>query len=227
MFTPIIIALIPSWISSSLSSLGTFIVGAVGKVLWDRILSKMALKASRIERLQKLKAIIDEVKQLNDVQLKFIDKLNSSVGKRVNQEITSDNKDTIVTDNYDTLTAKEMDLFVTIRGISANSMKRNREELMKWVEENIEFKTNSISIIRNGSGIELSAALVNLELNLNIWQDKYIIWMENPKHPYVLVGDETDFVNALNRVLNVVDKVTDDLKQDKKFLSRSPSSNPS
>ncbi len=216
MITPILALTTPSWLSTALSSFGTFIVGALGKVFWDRIQTKLALQSSRIERLEKLKALVGEIKQLNDVQSRFINKLNKMISQRLNIEITDDNRDSLIIDNYSSLTPKELDLFITIRGMTSSSIKRNQDELLAWLDQNLEFKNNSVNQIKNSIGFEFSMKLMKLELHLNIWQDKYSVWMSNEKHASVTIDGETEFSTLLDECSNLATQATGQVSSEKR-----------
>jgi hypothetical protein len=63
--------------------------------------------------------------------------------------------------------------------------------LEKWIQADREFKINSVKELRTiDFGSEFAKQLNRLELHLNLWRDKYNVWMKNEKHCVVYLDDE-------------------------------------
>jgi hypothetical protein len=89
------------------------------------------------------------------------------------------------------MTDVERDTHSVIRGTTTNSINIVNQELEKWIQADREFKINSVKELRTiDFGSEFAKQLNQLELHLNLWRDKYNVWMNNEKHCVVYLDDE-------------------------------------
>ena len=211
---------LPSWLTSSLSSFGSFVVGAICKMIWDAILAKRANKIGRIDRVERFKGSLKELSQLDLVQKKFISKLVKliEIRRNITTPTLEDKYESLIADNYPTFTDSELDLFITIRGMTVNSMKRLTDDLSTWIDQNTEFKNNTIKNIQTGPGFDFSQNIVKLELHLNVWKDKYAAWMSNDKHAFIRIDDEESVLKLLTEIKDDADAVIEALESDKRLL---------
>lgn len=189
-------------------------------MLWDAVLAKRAAKASRIDRVEKFRGAVKELAQLDSIQKRFINKLVKLLEVRLNASTPTPEEryEYFIVENYGTFTEAELDLFVTIKGITANSMKRQTDDLLTWIDQNTEFKNNTISTIQTKSGFEFSRNIVKLELHLNVWQDKYSVWMTNDKHAFIRIDEEESILKLLAVLEENAASVVEDLQNDKHLL---------
>jgi hypothetical protein len=91
------------------------------------------------------------------------------------------------------MTDVERDTHSVIRGTTTNSINIVNQELEKWIQADREFKINSVKELRTiDFGSEFAKQLNQLELHLNLWRDKYNVWMNNEKHCVVYLDDEIE-----------------------------------
>ena len=123
--------------------------------------------------------------------------------------------DAFFSSNYDTMNEDEKDMFIMIRGITSNSMKRTSDDILKWIDENSEFKTNSIKPLKNSIGPQLAQQITKLELFTNLWQDKYSVWMANEKHAFVNIMDNNPDGSMIPTELNsLIDQSIEIIRRD-------------
>lgn len=184
---------IPAWIMDSVTTGFTALVGFFVKYGIDLFNSRKQLNNERIRKLEDLKGMLEESKNLFIMQNKLVKRLVNEVRTRMNLDETSisGGYEHFLTENYDAMTDVEKDTHSVIRGTTMNSVNIVNEELQKWITNDKEFKINSVKKLRESDfGETFSHSLSQLELHLNLWRDKYTVWMKNEKHCVVYLDDE-------------------------------------
>ena len=182
---------IPGWVITGLASGFTAVMGLAAKFCWDWLMEKRELRHVRVDKLEKFASMVDESKNLSTMQIKLCETLARSIRERLNIDNFDGNYDGFFSKHYDTFTDTELDTHSMIRAISLNSLNRINAVILTWIAENPEFKNNSILALKKSCGPELAKSLTNLELHLNLWNDKFSVWIaDNEKHALVTVGDE-------------------------------------
>lgn len=184
---------IPTWIMDAVTTGFTALVGFFVKYGVDLFNSRKQLNNERIRKLEDLKGMLEESKNLFIMQNKLVKRLVNEVRTRMNMNETSlaGGYEQFLTENYDSMTEAEKDTHSVIRGTTMNSVNIVNEELQKWITNDKEFKINSVRELRKTHfGEKFSRNLSNLELHLNLWRDKYTVWMHNEKHCVVYLDDE-------------------------------------
>ena len=182
-----------SWIMDSIKTGAPALVGFLVKYLWDYYNSRKQLKQERIRKLEDLKSMLEESKNLFVMQNKLLRRLCDEVCERTKCDATynSNGYEHFLTQNYDNMTDVEKDTHSVIRGTTMNSINIVNQELEKWIQADREFKINSVKDLRVISfGGQFAKQLNQLELHLNLWRDKYNVWMKNEKHCVVYLDDE-------------------------------------
>lgn len=182
---------IPGWVITGLASGFTAITGLAAKFCWDWIMAKRELKYKRIDRLEKFSSMITESKQLASMQAKLAETLSQSIKNRLKLDNYAGGYDSLFANYYSTFTEAELETHSMIRSISLNSLNRINAVMLDWIDENPEFKNNSVFSLKKNCGKVLAKKISNLELHLNLWQDKFAVWIPiNEKHALVTIGDE-------------------------------------
>jgi hypothetical protein len=184
---------IPTWIMDAVTTGFTALVGFFVKYGVDLFNSRKQLNNERIRKLEDLKGMLEESKNLFIMQNKLVKRLVNEVRTRMNLDETSvyGGYEHFLTENYDVMTDVEKDTHSVIRGTTMNSVNIVNEELQKWITSDKEFKINSVKKLRESEfGEKFSDSLSQLELHLNLWRDKYTVWMNNEKHCVVYLDDE-------------------------------------
>ena len=182
-----------SWIMDYIKTGSPALVGFLVKYLWDYYNSRKQLKQERIRKLEELKAMLEESKNLFVMQNKLLRRLCNEVCDRIKCDATynANGYEHFLSQNYDNMTDVEKDTHSVIRGTTMNSINIVNQELEKWIQEDREFKINSVKELRTiDFGSEFAKQLNQLELHLNLWRDKYNVWMKNEKHCVVYLDDE-------------------------------------
>ena len=182
-----------SWIMDSIKTGAPALVGFLVKYLWDYYNSRKQLKQERIRKLEDLKSMLEESKNLFVMQNKLLRRLSNEVCERIKCDATynTNGYEHFLTQNYDNMTDVERDTHSVIRGTTMNSINIVNQELEKWIQADREFKINSVKNLRVISfGGQFAKQLNQLELHLNLWRDKYNVWMKNEKHCVVYLDDE-------------------------------------
>lgn len=184
---------IPNWITEAISTGFAAFIGFVVKYGIDILKSKKQLNKDRIRKLEDLKGMLEESRNLFAMQNKLVKRLTNDVRTRLNQDESSVSRgyEHFLTENYDAMNEVEKDTHSIVRGTTMNSVNIVNEELQKWIANDKEFKINSVKKLRESVfGITFSRNLSQLELHLNLWRDKYTVWMKNEKHCVVYLNDE-------------------------------------
>lgn len=184
---------IPTWIMDAVTTGFTALVGFFVKYGVDLFNSRKQLNNERIRKLEDLKGMLEESKNLFIMQNKLVKRLVNEVRTRLDLDETSvsGGYELFLTENYDAMTDVEKDTHSVIRGTTMNSVNIVNEELQKWITNDKEFKINSVKKLRESEfGEKFSRSLSQLELHLNLWRDKYTVWMKNEKHCVVYLDDE-------------------------------------
>lgn len=184
---------IPTWIMDAVTTGFTALVGFFVKYGVDLFNSRKQLNNERIRKLEDLKGMLEESKNLFIMQNKLVKRLVGEAKTRLNLDETSlhGGYEHFLTENYDSMTDIEKDTHSVIRGTTMNSVNIVNEELQKWITNDKEFKINSVKKLRESEfGEKFSDSLSQLELHLNLWRDKYTVWMKNEKHCVVYLDDE-------------------------------------
>jgi hypothetical protein len=182
-----------SWIMDSIKTGAPALVGFLVKYLWDYYNSRKQLKQERIRKLEDLKSMLEESKNLFVMQNKLLRRLSNEVCERIKCDATynTNGYENFLSQNYDNMTDVERDTHSVIRGTTTNSINIVNQELEKWIQADREFKINSVKELRTiDFGSEFAKQLNQLELHLNLWRDKYNVWMNNEKHCVVYLDDE-------------------------------------
>lgn len=182
-----------SWIMDSIKTGAPALVGFLVKYLWDYYNSRKQLKQERIRKLEDLKSMLEESKNLFVMQNKLLRRLSNEVCERIKCDATYNTRgyEHFLSQNYDNMTDVERDTHSVIRGTTTNSINIVNQELEKWIQADREFKINSVKELRTiDFGSEFAKQLNQLELHLNLWRDKYNVWMTNEKHCVVYLDDE-------------------------------------
>ena len=196
-----------SWISEAIGTGLASIFGFFAKYGWDYFQAKKQVQKDRIKRLETLKGMLVESGNLFVMQNKLLNRLVSTMTER----LKLDSPDSIgfqsfICDHYEQMDEHERDMHSVIRGTTMNSMKIVNTEMLKWLKEDNEFKINSVKYIREKFGEGVADQLNQLELHLNLWHDKYAVWMESEKHCVVyLDDDEKHGVGFPTGIENVID----------------------
>lgn len=196
-----------SWISEMLGTGIASILGFFAKYGWDYFQSKRRIQQDRIKKLETLKGLLVESGNLFVMQNRLLKRLVSTMSDRLKiQSPDSIGYQSFICEHYEKMDEHERDMHSVIRGTTMNSMKIVNAEMLKWLKEDNEFKINSVKHIRDKFGEGVSDQLNQLELHLNLWHDKYAVWMESEKHCVVyLDDDEKHGVGFPNGIENVLD----------------------
>lgn len=187
------------------------IFGFFAKYGWDYFQAKKQVQKDRIKKLETLKGLLVESGNLFVMQNKLLRRLVSTMSDRLKiQNPDSIGYQSFICDHYEKMDEHERDMHSVIRGTTMNSMKIVNAEMLKWLKEDNEFKINSVKCIRDKFGEGVSDQLNQLELHLNLWHDKYAVWMESEKHCVVYLDDDekhgvgfpTGIENVINLCLN-------------------------
>jgi len=185
-----------SWLSEVPEWFGTAVIGAILATLG--YLSKSAIdwwkkrnlgKATLRKRLQELESLLLESKSLFKTQNELARRLIKMLQENHKGELPEKpGFERAFVDLHGKFTKEESDLHSIIRGITKNSLRRVNESMSKWLSEDLDFKTGKAPL-KNAQ--ELADYLVSLEHHLNLWHDKYKIWIpDNPEHALVYLADE-------------------------------------
>ena len=200
-----------SWISEMIGTGLASIFGFFAKYGWDYFQAKKQVQKDRIKKLETLKGLLVESGNLFVMQNKLLRRLVSTMSDRLKiQNPDSIGYQSFICDHYEKMDEHERDMHSVIRGTTMNSMKIVNAEMLKWLKEDNEFKINSVKCIRDKFGEGVSDQLNQLELHLNLWHDKYAVWMESEKHCVVYLDDDekhgvgfpTGIENVINLCLN-------------------------
>lgn len=216
--------MIPEWLMTTLTTGLTAALGVAGKYVWDYAMEKRALRQTRIAKLEKLKGLLNESNGLFNMQNKLVCRLALDVQTRLNPSgslvETTVGYEAFFVQNYDAFTEVEKDSHAMIRATTLNSINRVNDEMLKWMEDSLDLKSNTVKCLKKTCGKELGDALSQLELHLNLWQDKFAIWMKNEKHCVVYLADEEHHgVGFPKEVGALVDAAIIDLKNSAPFKS--------
>lgn len=180
-----------SWIGEMIGTGLASIFGFFAKYGWDYFQAKKRVQKERIRKLETLKGLLVESGNLFEMQNKLLRRLVSTMSERLKLENPSSiGFQTFICENYDKMDEHERDMHSVIRGTTMNSMKIVNTEMLKWLKEDTEFKINSVKYIRDTFGDSLVKQLSKLELHLNLWHDKYSVWMDSEKHCVVYLDDD-------------------------------------
>lgn len=182
-----------SWISEAIGNGIVAIAGFFAKYFWDYYSNRRQLNQERVKKLENLKGLLEESRNLYVMQNKLLKRLCNEVCERIkcDASFNSMGYEYFLSQNYHLLTEDELDTHSIIRGTTMNSIQIVNGEMLKWVKTDTEFKINSVKQLRASEfGEEFAAKLRKLELHLNLWTDKYNVWMENEKHCVVYLDDE-------------------------------------
>jgi hypothetical protein len=182
-----------SWISEIIGSGITAVAGFFAKHFWDYYNTRKQLTTNRIRKVENLKGLLEESRNLYEMQNKLLRRLCSEICERTkcDESYKMSGYEYFLTHNFDNMTEVERDTHSIIRGTTMNSIQIVNAEMLKWMKDDNEFKINSVKQLRASDlGEEFAAKLNKLELHLNLWRDKYNIWMENEKHCVVYLDDE-------------------------------------
>lgn len=215
---------IPEWLLTTITTGLTAALGVAAKYAWDYGMEKKVLRKTRIAKLEKLKGLLNESHGLFKMQNKLVSRLALDVQTRMSSSgsltDTVNGYEAFFVQHYDTFTEVEKDNHSMIRATTLNSINRVNDEMLKWMEDSLDFKSNSVRCLRKACGKELGEALTQLELHLNLWQDKFAIWMKNEKHCVVYLADEEHHgVGFPKEIDTLVDTATTDLKNSAPFKS--------
>jgi len=184
---------ISSWITEFIGSGITALAGFFVKYFWDYYNSRKQLTTERIRKIEDLKGLLEESKNLYMMQNKLLRRLCNELCERIkcDASFNTNGYEYFLKQNYEVMTDTEKDTHSVIRGTTMNSIQIVNGEMLKWLKADKEFKINSVKQLRASDlGEEFAAKLNKLELHLNLWRDKYNIWMENEKHCVVYLDDE-------------------------------------
>lgn len=182
---------LPDWAETSISTGLTALLGFLFKYGWDYCQERKELQKERIKKLETLKGLLEESGNLFEMQNKLLRRLVSTMSERIDVMLPSSHGyEAFISEYYDHMNDNERDMHSIVRGTTMNSMKIVNQEMLKWLKEDGEFKINSVKYIRDTFGDSLSTQLNKLELHLNLWKDKYTVWMENDSHCVVYLDDE-------------------------------------
>lgn len=182
---------IPGWVITGVASGFTAMAGLAAKFCWDWLMEKRELRHTRVTKLEKFSAMLAEGKQLYAMQNKLADSLARTILTRTKAEGAAPNNEALFSSNYTTLTESELETHAMIRAITLNSLKRIVGEVLAWIDENPEFKNNSIFALKKNVGAELAKKIISLELHLNLWEDKFSVWIpDHEKHALVSIGED-------------------------------------
>jgi hypothetical protein len=215
---------IPEWIISSVTTGLTALLGVGGKYAWDYLMEKKQLRQTRIEKLEKLKGLLNESNGLFKMQNRLVTRLAEDMIDR----LSTDSKPTIngfeafFTQKFDSMTESEKETHAMIRATTLNSINRINGEMLTWLTGAHDFKSNSVRALKKTCGKELADILSQLELHLNLWQDKFAIWMANEKHCVVYLDDEEHHgVGFPKGIDSMIERAILDLKDSAPFKSTS------
>lgn len=216
---------IPEWLLTTITTGLTAALGVAAKYVWDYAMEKKELRKTRIIKLEKLKGLLNESHGLFRMQNKLVQRLALDIRTRtcVSGSLTNtvNSYEAFFVPYYDTFTESEKDIHAMIRATTLNSINRINSEMLTWMDDSLDFKSNTVRCLRNTCGKELGEALTQLELHLNLWQDKFAIWMKNEKHCVVYLADEEHHgVGFPKEVDALVDAAITDLKNSAPFKSK-------
>lgn len=132
---------------------------------------KKTKKNIAITKLELLKTLLDESKNVSEIQSIKVKELFSSIAERYGEEFPNDiGYDRAFYQTYDQMKNEEKELFHVIRGTTIHSVYRLNEELREWTDTYTAKKLSGLSTVNVES---LDRKLMQLRLNLNGWFAKY------------------------------------------------------
>lgn len=201
---------ISSWVTEMITSGITAVAGFFAKHFWDYYSNRKQLNTDRIRKIEDLKGLLEESRNLYIMQNKLLKRLVSEMSERLDvMHPSTQGYESFLTEYYDHMIEHEKDTHSIIRGTTMNSIQIVNGEMLKWLKNDKEFKINSVKQLRASDlGEEFSKKLNKLELHLNLWRDKYNVWMENEKHCVVYLDDEEKHGEGFPRgIEDMVDEV--------------------
>jgi hypothetical protein len=203
-----------SWMSEAIGTGITAIAGFFAKHIWDYYSNRKQLTYDRIRKIEDLKGLLEESRNLYVMQNKLLVRLVSEMSQRIDVMHPSiQGYESFLTEYYDHMIEHEKDTHSIIRGTTMNSIQIVNGEMLTWLKADKEFKINSVKQLRASDlGGEFASKLNKLELHLNLWRDKYNVWMENEKHCVVYLDDEEKHGEGFPRgIEDMVDEVLAEL----------------
>jgi len=192
---------------------GTVVIGAVlaclgylSKVAVDWWKKRKLNKSALHKRLLELDSLLSESESLFLTQNELARRLLKMLQENHKGELPEQpGYERAFTDLHDSFTQEEQELHSIIRGITMNSLQRVNQSMSKWLNKDFKFKTGKAPVKKPQ---ELAEYLVKLEHHLNLWHDKYKVWIpNNPRHALVYMADEENHGKGFPKG---IEKVVDD-----------------
>ena len=160
----------------------------VGTLVAEAFQSWRLSRDERRARLSRLSSLLGASKVAFDIQNDLASRLSLALlEKHPDRKTEEGGYEALFSALYDIFSTEEADLHGIIRGITVHAMRPANQAMSKWLEEDIDFRTDS----RNSA--ELAVNLNLLASHLMLWHAKFEAWIPvNPKHALVYMADETD-----------------------------------
>lgn len=183
------LAEMPEWFGEAVIGAIFAALGFLSKSAIDWWKEKRSEKSTLHKRLREMASLLVESKNLFLTQNELARRLLNSLQVNNNVDLSKcdgfEDAFSLIGDNF---TQEEKDLHSMIRGITKNSLRRVNLSMSKWLNEDLAFKTGKSPLKKPQN---LADYLVQLERHLNLWHDKYKVWIpDKPQHALVYVGDE-------------------------------------
>ena len=180
---------VPVWFGSAVIGAIFATLGYLSKSAIDWWKKRNEGKVTQHKRLQELESLLHESKSLFLTQNELVRRLFKMLQENHKGELPEQpGFERVFAHLQDKFTHEETELHSIIRGITTNSLRRVNQSMSKWLNEDLTFKTGKAPLKKPQ---ELTEYLVKLEHHLNLWHDKYKVWIpDNPQHALVYLADE-------------------------------------
>lgn len=179
---------VPAWLGTAVIGLTAAALSYAGKILAEAFQSRRHSRDEKRARLFRLSSLLGASKVAFEIQNELARRLWSMlVEKYRGREAAKEGFESQFTRLYDEFTAEEAELHGIIRGITIYAMRPANQAISKWLEEDVDFRTES------WKHTDLAAKLNLLASHLMLWHAKFEAWIpDNPKHALVYMADEAD-----------------------------------
>lgn len=164
----------------------------LNQLFWEPRARARDAHEQNVRALRNLQALLAEsLEAFRDQNFKAQKLLQSIMEKHPEISLTDANGksrgyDAVFHDAYRVLTPDEMELFQLIRGATLTTMHDVNSRMKRWLDDQPEF----VGPQSNPARAQLRKKLVELQVHLNRWLEKYAGWMKDEARTLVYLGDE-------------------------------------
>lgn len=165
--------------------------GYVAKLVIEWIKDLIDEHRRRESQLAQLQSLLKAGSYVASAQSTQRNKLAALLEHRTGNKVVGDKEgyEKFFVDNYDSFTAAEMELHGIVRAFTRDGMRPINEAQLKWVQDDIYFKSKSGNDVFGA----LAKELAGLEVHQILWRAKYEVWIPpNKKHALVYLADEQE-----------------------------------